>query len=146
MPEKTFLTWEQIRRLSEDLARRIALMSPDLSKVTLVAVSRGGLIPTQLIAYRLGIKDIRLLKLASYREDNQRGDMVDFSTDQIPSGENVYFIDDVADSGATAAYIRQHFPKSRIGTLASKTCCAEQPDLCAMTEFSADEWIVFPWD
>ncbi len=113
--------------------------------MTLVAVSRGGLIPAQLIAYRLNIRDIRVMKLISYDSDNKRGETKDISTDRLFDGSDVYFIDDLADSGETVRYLRRRFPNARQCTLITKDCCAEQPDLSAVT-LPGDAWIVFPWD
>ena len=128
---KHHISWENIQEWSADIAHKIAADCPDINHMTLVAVSRGGLIPAQLIAYRLNIRDIRVMKLISYDSDNKRGE--------------VYFIDDLADSGETVRYLRRRFPNARQCTLITKDCCAEQPDLSAVT-LPGDAWIVFPWD
>ena len=144
--EKQFISWEEIRHWSNRLAEKIAADSSNLSEATLVAVSRGGLVPTQLIAYKLNIRDIRTMKLISYDENNQRGDIQDISTDRLFDGKNVYIIDDLADSGATIKYLRQKFPTARLCTLLQKTCCKEHPDICARSDIEEKSWLVFPWD
>ena len=116
---KHHISWENIQEWSADIAHKIAADCPDINHMTLVAVSRGGLIPAQLIAYRLNIRDIRVMKLISYDSDNKRGETKDISTDRLFDGSDVYFIDDLADSG--------------------------EPDLSAVT-LPGDAWIVFPWD
>ncbi|MBO5284257.1 MAG: hypothetical protein J6B00_00100, partial [Alphaproteobacteria bacterium] len=60
-PEKLSLNFDEIKHLSDILAQKIAADCADLSQATLVAVSRGGLIPAQLIAYKLNIRDIRVM-------------------------------------------------------------------------------------
>lgn len=144
--EKTIVSWEEVEHWSDRLAEKIAEDCTDLSQATLVAVSRGGLIPTQLIAYKLDIRDVRVMKLLSYDENNQRCPISDISTDRLFDGADVYFIDDIVDSGATIAYIQKKFPTARICTLLTKTCCAEMPDICAREGLPADNWVVFPWD
>ena len=127
---KHHISWENIQEWSADIAHKIAADCPDINHMTLVAVSRGGLIPAQLIAYD---------------SDNKRGETKDISTDRLFDGSDVYFIDDLADSGETVRYLRRRFPNARQCTLITKDCCAEQPDLSAVT-LPGDAWIVFPWD
>ena len=76
---KEYLSWEDIAKLSHSLADKIAADCPNLSQVTLIAISRGGLVPTQLIAYQLDIRDVRIIKLMSYDENNQRCEISDIS-------------------------------------------------------------------
>ena len=143
---KELISWQDIESLSDRLAEKIAADCDDLSQVTLVAVARGGLIPVQIIAYKLDIKDIRVMKLTSYDDENVRGKIEDTTTDCLFDGANVYIVDDLADSGATIKYIRKSFPTARICTLLKKTGCEEQPDICAKEGVDKGTWIVFPWD
>lgn len=144
--DKTHLSWEEIKHWSDMLADKIASDCANLEQATLVAVSRGGLIPAQLIAYKLNIRDVRVMKLISYNDAGQREEIKDISTDRLFDGSDVYFIDDLADSGTTIKYIRKKFPSSRICTLLMKTCCEEEPDICSRSGLDAKSWIVFPWD
>lgn len=144
--QKQYISWEEIQKWSNMVAEKIAADSPDLNQITLVAVSRGGLIPAQLIAYKLNIRDIRVMKLISYDADNKRGETKDISTDRLFDGSDVYFIDDLADSGETIRYLRQRFPLARQCTLLTKNCCAEKPDFTAAPDVDGKSWLVFPWD
>lgn len=144
--EKTHLSWDEIKHWSDTLAEKIAADCADLEQATLVAVSRGGLIPAQLVAYKLNIRDVRVMKLISYNDAGQREEIKDISTDRLFDGGDVYFIDDLADSGSTVEYIRKKFPTARICTLLMKTCCEKEPDICARTGLDAKCWLVFPWD
>lgn len=143
---KLYFDWKEIQRLSDKLAQAIAADCTDLEQATLVAVSRGGLVPAQLVAYRLNIRDVRVMKLISYDVENKRGEIKDISTDRLFDGGDVYFIDDLADSGETVKYIRKKFPSSRICSLLMKTCCETKPDICACDTVDAEAWLVFPWD
>lgn len=144
--EKQYISWEEIKHWSDILAQKIADDCADLSQATLVAVSRGGLVPAQLIAYKLNIRDVRVMKIISYNEEGEREDIKDISTDRLFDGGDVYFIDDLSDSGATVKYIRKKFPSSRICSLLMKTCCTEEPDICARSGIDGKTWLVFPWD
>lgn len=144
--EKRLISWQEIEALSDKLAEKIVADCQDLTQVILVAVARGALVPVQIIAYKLGIRDIRVMKLSSYNEDNRHDKIRDMTTDCLFDGINVYVIDDVADSGATLKYIRTSLPNARVCTLLEKRCCEEHPDICAQKDIDKDVWIVFPWD
>ena len=88
--KKEYISWDEVKALSDELAQKIKAHCDDLSSATLVAVSRGGLVPTELVSYKLNIKDIRIMKLASYSDDNKRSMIVDSSTDRLYDGKNVY--------------------------------------------------------
>lgn len=143
---KQYLEWTEIARWSNLLADKIAKDCPDLAQITLAAVSRGGLVPTQLIAYKLDVRDIRVIKLMSYDDKNQRGEIEDISTDELFDKNSVYIIDDLADSGATIKYLRHKYPSAKFCTLLKKDCCKDEPDFYVEAGISADTWIVFPWD
>ncbi len=144
--EKEYISWEMVKSLSDELAEKIKSHCEDLSSATLVAVSRGGLVPTEIIAYKLNIKDIRIMKLASYNDNNERKDIKDTSTDRLFDGRDVYIIDDLADSGETVRYIRKNYPSSNICTMLVKTCCTETPDITTSKVIDGNTWLVFPWD
>ena len=146
MMGKEYILWDEVKSLSDELAQKIESHCEDLSSATLVAVSRGGLVPTQLIAYKLNIKDIRIMKLASYSDDNERSSIMDSSTDRLYDGKNVYIIDDLADSGETIRYIRKNYPSSNICTMLIKSCCGEMPDITTSKVIDGKTWLVFPWD
>lgn len=144
--EKEYITWEDVKSLSDELADKIKAHCEDIESATLIAISRGGLVPTELIAYKLNIKDIRIMKLSSYTNTNERSDIKESSTDRLFDGKNVYIIDDLADSGQTIRYIRQNYPSSNICTMLIKTCCNEKPDIMTSKIVDGKKWIVFPWD
>lgn len=144
--EKEYISWDEVQSLSDELSEKIKAHCDDLSSATLVAVSRGGLVPTQLISYKLNIKDIRIMKLSSYTNSNERSQIKDTSTDRLFDGRCVYVIDDLADSGETIRYIRQNYPTSNICTMLIKTCCKEKPDITTSKVIDGNTWLVFPWD
>jgi xanthine phosphoribosyltransferase len=104
------------------------------------------LIPAQLIAYKLNIRDVRVMKLISYDENNVRGEINDISTDRLFDGQDVYFIDDLADSGATIRYVKKRFPMARMCSMLMKSNCLERPDICGREGINQNTWLVFPWD
>ena len=81
------------------IAQKIKERTPQ--DFTLVAVVRGGLVPTTIIAHWLGIKEIKFIRLSSYNNKQEQSEIVDTTTDIIPDETNTYIIDDICDSGET---------------------------------------------
>ena len=144
--EKQYITWEDIKTLSDELSEQIKAHCEDLSSATLIAVSRGGLVPAQLIAYKLDIRDVRVMKLISYDKNNQRNETQDISTDRLFDGQSVYIIDDLADSGETVRYLKENYPNSNICSLLVKDCCKTLPDFTTSKKINGNAWLVFQWE
>jgi hypoxanthine phosphoribosyltransferase len=152
--KKEYLEWSDIDELVLNIADDICKSSLPKFK-TILAIARGGLIPAQMLAYKLGIKEVQLLGIRS-REEN--GDIKHPSTIEYYGGPklggNVLVVDDINDSGLSfsavenyiqlgvwyenidvltyAALIKRHntnFESGHYGKLAKN-----------------DHWYVFPWD
>ena len=124
------------------MAQKIKEQTPDNYK--LVAVSRGGLMPTALVAHYLGCKDILFVRLSSYDDNQERNDIIDTTTDVIPDAPSTYIIDDICDSGETLRYLRRRYPQARIYTLVNKNPTF-LPDYFPLSE-PQGLWVNFPWE
>lgn len=121
------------------------IKSENHAHLTLVAVSRGGLVPTTIIAHCLGIKELKFIRLSSYSDnEHTRAGIIDTTTDEIPNTADTCIIDDICDSGETLLYLRQRYPEAKIYTLINKNQTI-MPDFSAMTEPNG-LWINFPWE
>lgn len=133
---------EQVEAACRQIAQTIKARTPDNYK--LAAVSRGGLMPTALVAHYLGCKEILFIRLSSYDDSQQQSEIVDTTTDNIPNTPNTYIIDDICDSGDTLRYLRQKYPQAQIYTLINKNPHIK-PDFSPITE-PQELWINFPWE
>ena len=124
------------------LAQKIKERTPQ--NFTLVAVSRGGLVPTTIVAHLLREKDIKFIRLSSYDDQKEQSELIDTTTDIIPDEPNTYIIDDICDSGQTVNYLRSKYPHAQIYTLVNKNQQV-QPDFAPITE-PRNLWINFPWE
>ena len=124
------------------LAQKIKERTPQ--KFTLAAVSRGGLVPTTIVAHLLREKDIKFIRLSSYDDQKEQSELIDTTTDIIPDEPNTYIIDDICDSGQTLNYLRSKYPHAQIYTLVNKNQQV-QPDFAPITE-PRNLWINFPWE
>lgn len=138
------LEWAEIEARTADLAR---LMAPKGPWDGLIAVARGGLVPTALVARHLGIRLIDTLCLASY-SGRTRGDLdVVKIPDQATSkgGAGWLVIDDLVDSGATAGKVRQILPRAHLAVLYAKPQGLPFADTHVET-VAQETWLVFPWE
>jgi len=62
-----------------------------------------------------------------------------------PGGEGILVVDDLTDTGATAAEVRKMLPRAHFATVYSKPQGRDKIDTF-VTEVSQDTWIYFPWD
>ena len=111
MPEKDTVkhfpvSWEELHRHAKALAWRMAEKGPWQG---IVAVTRGGLVPAAIIARELDIRLIDTVCISSYDHQNQREARVlkGFEGD----GEGWLIIDDLVDTGKTAAVLREDDPQ-----------------------------------
>ena len=152
MPEKHFpVSWDEFHRDARALAWRLSGLPPFSS---IVAVTRGGMVPAAIIARELGLRVIETLSVASYGgggarpEQDQGGVMI--LKPVAPAllqtgGAGVLVVDDLVDTGATARVVREVLPRAHIATVYAKPAGRPLVDTF-ITEVSQDTWINFPWD
>jgi len=148
LPDKAFpVSWDQFHRDARALAWRIAGMNRDWHAI--VAITRGGLVPAAIVCRELGIRLIETVCIASYHDYTSQGDMQILKgvseTLLENGGEGVIVVDDLTDTGKTAAIVREMMPKAHFATVYAKPKGRPLIDTF-VTEVSQDTWIYFPWD
>lgn len=152
-PKAFPVSWDQFHRDCKALAWRLTgLADANGGWQSIVAITRGGLVPAAIIARELGIRNIETVCIASYHEYKDQGQLdvlKGISPDLVKGsggeGEGVLIIDDLTDTGATARKVREMLPKAHIATVYAKPKGCEMADTF-VTEVSQDTWIYFPWD
>ena len=139
------VSWEQFHRDSRALAWRLAEKGPF---DTVVAITRGGLVPAAVVARELDIRNIETVCIASY-DYGRQGEMnviKPVSEGLLErSGEKVLVVDDLVDTGRTAKVVRQMLPQAHFATMYAKPAGGPLVDTF-ITEVSQDTWIYLPWD
>ena len=148
LPDKAFpVSWDQFHRDARALAWRIAGMGHEWRAI--VAITRGGLVPAAIICRELGIRLIETVCIASYHDYDEQGELqVLKNVDKAilaDEGQGVLIIDDLTDTGKTAAIVRAMMPKAHFATVYAKPKGRPLVDTF-VTEVSQDTWIYFPWD
>lgn len=148
LPEKAFpVSWDQFHRDARALAWRLA--GAGGSWTGIVCITRGGLVPAAIIARELDIRVIETVSVASYHDYTTQGELA-ILKEVSPrlmekDGEGVLIVDDLTDTGKTAAIVRAMLPKAHFATVYAKPKGRPLVDTF-VTEVSQDTWIYFPWD
>ncbi len=139
------VSWEQFHRDSRALAWRLA--EKGLFD-TVVAITRGGLVPAAVVARELDIRNIETVCIASY-DYGRQGEMnviKPVSGGLLErKGEGVLVVDDLVDTGRTAKVVREMLPEAHFATVYAKPAGVPLVDTF-ITEVSQDTWIYLPWD
>ena len=134
------VTWDELHRHARALAWRLVELGPWRS---IVAVTRGGLVPAAIVARELDLRLIDTVCIASY-DDRSQGKLTILKP--VPGdGTGVLIIDDLVDTGFTAKAVREMLPKAHFATIYAKPAGRPMVDTF-VTEVSQDTWILFPWD
>ena len=125
MPQ--YVNWSEIDGLADTLSSLILKSSQTFSDIT--TISRGGLIPSRLLADRLGISTILV--------------------DQNTISSKTLFVDDIYDSGQTFRKVLSRVDepsKLSFVTLFARRGKKFPMQLTYAQETENDAYVVFPWD
>ncbi len=139
------VSWEQFHRDSRALAWRLGEKGPF---DTVVAITRGGLVPAAVVARELDIRNIETVCIASYDYGRQAEMKVIKPVSEgllRRRGEKVLVVDDLVDTGRTAKVVREMLPGAHFATVYAKPAGVPLVDTF-ITEVSQDTWIYLPWD
>ena len=148
-PQKAFpVSWDQFHRDARALAWRLAEAGPFTS---IVAITRGGLVPAAVIARELNLRMIETICVSSY-DYKKQGELqiIKPVADGImkqgaKGGSGLLIVDDLVDTGKTAKVVRELLPSAHFAAVYAKPMGRPMVDTF-ITEVSQDTWIYFPWD
>ena len=145
--EKLIVSWEDLDALVESMAGQVG---SDYDVV--LTITRGALVPTGMLAYRLGMRNIVVAAVAYYDDAGQRAEQptfLQFPSDPLLHGQRVLVVDEVWDSGTTiAAVVERVHLAGGIPTTAvlhykpTNSKVAIVPDHHVV---ATDAWVVYPY-
>jgi hypoxanthine phosphoribosyltransferase len=160
--KKIYHTWQDVEGQTQEILRQITVSDwhPDY----IVGLTRGGLVPANLISQYLGCR-METLKV-SLRDSDSESESNLWMAEDAYEQKNILIVDDINDSGATLNWIREDwmsgcFPKDRrwkevwgnnvrVACLYDNESSKSKLDVAysAVTVNKADKdvWIVFPWE
>ena len=163
---KIYYTWQDIEHHTQEILRQIHADAwrPDY----VVGLTRGGLVPANLISQYLGCR-METLKV-SLRDDTECESNLWMAEDafghNMEHPKNILIVDDINDTGATLNYIREDWPSGcfpdnprwtevwgsnvRVAVLvdneSSKSGIPVSYSAVDINKAEQDSWIVFPWE
>jgi hypoxanthine phosphoribosyltransferase len=142
------VTWDDLDQLVAGIAKRLVGERFDL----LLAITRGGLVPAGMLAYRLGIRNILVAAVAYYDDHGQPGPrptFLQFPADPQLRGQHILVVDEVWDSGTTIHAVTERIRQAGgIPTTAvvhwkpARSVVPGVPDVHAVR---TDAWVVYPF-
>ena len=121
------ISWDEIESLVEILTKKILKLPRTFSSIT--TLSRGGLVPSRLLADRLGIKEIYV--------------------DKKKISSNSLFVDDIFDTGDTFNEIipKVDDPSKLVfATLFARRGKKYPKQIVYAKKTNNNAYVVFPWD
>lgn len=158
--EKLSLSWQDVEHLVLELARQIHISGwrPDI----IIGIDRGGLPASIMLSHYLEVPH-ETVKVSL--RDGGVCESVMWAPSDAMEGRQILLVDDINDSGATQAWLREdwagcvegvdpdfdknHWHQSvRFAALVTNEASPESCDYAAMSinKMERDVWIDFPWE
>ena len=145
--EKLIVTWPDLDGLVEQLADAVG---DDYDVV--LTITRGALVPTGMLAYRLGMRNIVVAAVAYYDDDGQPAEQptfLQFPSDPLLHGRRVLVIDEVWDTGTTIAAVvdrvRLAGGRPTTAVLHYKPARSKVSIVPDHHVVATDSWVVYPY-
>lgn len=141
------INWDLIDRYCDEIVAKMKDFDPQI----IVGISRGGLVPSRLIADRLDLRSVFVIGVELYKKFEKRSEGPRI-TQEIQSGvvkgKKVLIVDDVSDSGETLKFVKKHVEELgakevRSATLHMKPNTKFKPDYFHSIESA---WLEYPWE
>lgn len=143
--EKLYYSYDLFVKDTQKLVDKCRDFEPEI----LLAVARGGLTLSHLMAQALDMRNLYTLNSIHYEGELKLDTFNIFNIPDVSHAKRVLIIDDIVDSGETMREIlkllRDKFPavEFRLATLFYKKTAVLQPDY---TVREANQWIDFFWE
>jgi uncharacterized protein len=145
--EKDIVSWEELSAMVADLAESVRGEYD-----VMLAITRGGLVPAGMLAYRLGIRNILVAAVEYYDDDGVPGPrptFLQFPSDPLLRGQRVLIVDEVWDSGTTIHAVTERVRQA--GGLPTTAVLHFKPDRSQVPGrpdhhvVTTDHWVVYPF-
>ena len=147
-PVRDIVSWDELDRLVGRLGDQLAGQQFDV----MLAITRGGMVPGGMLAYRLRLRDILVAAVEYYDEHGQPGPrptFFQFPADPLLRGKRVLIVDEVWDSGTTihavTERVRQAGGYPVTAVLHYKPEHSIVPDRPDVHAVETDQWVVYPF-
>jgi len=159
--KKIYYSWSDIEGQTQEILRQIT--TSDWRPDYVVGLTRGGLMPANLISQYIGCR-METLKVSLRDGAEQESNL--WMAEDAYEGTNILIVDDINDSGATLNWIRKDWPSGcfpkdkrwkkvwgrnvRVACLIDNESSGSKIDVTYsavnINKAAEDSWIVFPWE
>ncbi|MEM7286362.1 MAG: phosphoribosyltransferase [Actinomycetota bacterium] len=146
--EREVLDWTAYGAAARELAQIVA--DDGYRPEIILAIARGGLFVAGSLGYALSVKNLYVMNVEYYTGVDERLDVPIALPPYLDSVDlrdaNVLIADDVADTGATLAYVHD-FCQGEVADVRSAVLYEKSPSIikCEYVWKRTDQWINFPW-
>jgi hypoxanthine phosphoribosyltransferase len=143
-----YVSWSEAIKLTIELAGEI--ISSNYLPNSIVAISRGGLIPARVLSDIINVDEVYSIKASLWGVGGKVFDRVVIQEVELPiKGKKVLIVDDVVDSGSTldtvVRRIKVFNPEEvRTAVLHIKPTSKYIPDYY-VSRLESWAWIIYPW-
>ncbi len=148
--EKVYLSWEAVEQLINAVIPKLKERQYD----SLLAITRGGIIPGGLIAEKLGIVKVLIASVDFYSDEESQMDwpvFMQFPVDSLLYGEHVLIVDDLWDRGREVTSVKERVEQA--GGTATTFVMHYKPHRSIFPDAAPDfytaitkDWIIYPWE
>jgi hypoxanthine phosphoribosyltransferase len=145
--EKDIVSWDELAEMVADLAEAVRGEYD-----VMLAITRGGLVPAGMLAYRLGIRNILVAAVEYYDDAGRPGPkptFLQFPADPLLRGQQVLIVDEVWDSGTTIHAVTERVRQA--GGIPTTAVLHYKPDRSKVPGHpdhhvvTTDHWVVYPF-
>ncbi|MCV2506431.1 MAG: xanthine phosphoribosyltransferase [Candidatus Lightella neohaematopini] len=142
MKNKYIVTWDMLQMYTRTIAKD--LLSTKWKGI--IAISRGGLVPSALLARELDIRYVDTFCVASYYYGYQHNiNIIKRTYHNHNNGKGFIIVDDLTDTGNTAKLIKKVYNKAYLVTIFAKPSGRNFVDKYII-DIPQNTWIEQPWD
>ena len=145
--EKDIVSWDELAAMVADLAEAVRGEYD-----VMLAITRGGLVPAGMLAYRLGMRNILVAAVEYYDNEGHPGPkptFLQFPADPQLRGQRILIVDEVWDSGTTIHAVTERVRQA--GGLPTTAVLHYKPDRSQVPGrpdhhvVTTDHWVVYPF-
>ncbi|GAB4425647.1 MAG: phosphoribosyltransferase family protein [Anaerolineae bacterium] len=148
--KRVYLTWKDVDRLVSQLIPRIMAYNYD----SIIAITRGGIIPGAIIAERLHISQVLVASVDFYEDEEHDLDwpvFMQFPADSFLRGKSVLIVDDIWDRGKQVVNVTERI--NQAGGRPYSAVLHYKPHRSIFPDKSPNfyaqqtqDWIIYPWE
>ena len=152
LPRCRLTSWADVDRWADRLADRIR--SAHAVPETIVALTRGGWVPSRLLSDRLAVKRIVSLRAQHWgvtATPDGKAQLTEGLSGPV-DGQKVLVVDDITDTGESLSLAVEHVAQQHPARLESAACLHIAHSKFVPTYFAEEiprtgwVWVVFPWN